>query len=230
MEIRTRIVKTLLGYPPHIRGVWAAIFFALIHWLFSELHWQQPGWEFMVATQSAVFQEGQWWRLWTTTLIHSDAKHFLSNISMGSIWVWLTVGYYGAWTTLIGTLIAIPIVYGATLKHLDGGLIGASGVVYFLGGVWLALFVFLERRRGLANRSLRAIGVGLVIFFPTSFDPAVSYRAHWYGFIAGVVWGAMVFLVFRKQYRALEVHEEVEVEPPEEVLGSAQPPAPPTFH
>ncbi|MBX9766436.1 MAG: rhomboid family intramembrane serine protease [Bdellovibrionales bacterium] len=239
MEIRTRIVKTLLGYPPHVRGIWAAIVFALINWLFSELHWQQKGWEFMVATPTTVFQEGHWWKLWTTTLIHSDAKHFLSNISMGSVWVWLTVGYYGVMTTLVGTLLAIPVIYGATLQLLEGGLIGASGVVYFLGGMWLALFVFLERRRGIANRTLRAIGVGLVIFFPTSFDPTVSYRAHWYGFLAGIVWGMMVFAVFRNRYRALEVHHEIEPELPEDFSGP--PPTailpntsgssvPPTFH
>ena len=216
LEIRTRIVKTLLGYPPLVRGVWAAIFFALLNWLFSELRWQQQGgWEFMVAGPSAVFQDGEWWRLWTTTVIHSDAKHFLSNISMGAVWVWLTVGYYGVMATLLGALLAIPVIYGATLKFIapGGGLIGASGVVYFLGGMWLALFVFLERSRPVWNRILRATGVGLVVFFPTSFDPSVSYRAHLYGFLAGLVWGAILFARFREPYRALEIHQEIEPDP-----------------
>lgn len=238
MEIRTRIVKTLLGYPPHGRGVWAALCFALLNWFFSEVRWQRGGWEFMVAEPPAVFQGGEWWRLWTTTVIHADAKHFLSNVSMGAIWVWLTVGYYGVAATLGGTLLFIPVIYGATLRFIapEGGLIGASGVVYFLGGMWLALFVFIERRRSLWNRILRAIGVGLVIFFPTSFDPSVSYRAHFYGLLAGLVWGAILFAKFKDQFRAREVRQEIEPELPEGPLDSLptepeiREPKPPTYH
>jgi len=79
-------------------------------------------------------------------------------------------------------------------------LIGASGVVFWMGGAWLALYVMIEVRRTLKQRLLRALGVGLLLFFPSeAFDPQVSYLTHAVGFAMGLVSGLLVYFINRKK-------------------------------
>ncbi len=81
-------------------------------------------------------------------------------------------------------------------------MIGASGVVFWMGGAWLALYVMIEVRRTLKQRLLRALGVGLLLFFPSeAFDPQVSYLTHAVGFAMGLVSGLLVYFINRKKYR-----------------------------
>ena len=75
-------------------------------------------------------------------------------------------------------------------------LIGVSGVVYWMGGVWLSLYFALDKRRTRIQRTLRIVGVALGVFMPaTAFDPSISYSAHLVGFILGLLYG--VFFYFR---------------------------------
>jgi rhomboid protease GluP len=80
-----------------------------------------------------------------------------------------------------------------------------SGVDFWLGGAWLVLYFLLERRKNFYQRSIRAIGVGLLLFFPAeAFDPSISYRTHLLGFGFGMLWGVGVFLLRHKEFRSAE--------------------------
>ena len=93
-------------------------------------------------------------------------------------------------------------------------LIGASGIVFWMGGFWLVLYYFLDTRRSLAQRTFRSIGVGLLLFMPAeAFDAGVSYQTHFVGFSLGVLCGLIYYWLKRSRFRSAEVIETVIEEP-----------------
>jgi hypothetical protein len=72
---------------------------------------------------------------------------------------------------------------------------------------WLTLYLLVQRRYSVAGRLLRCIGFALVVFFPTSFDPQVSYRTHAIGAGIGIVLGIGYFIIKKKKIREAEVLE-----------------------
>lgn len=176
----------------------------------------------MSASPNQVFNQGQAWRLFTTLFAHGDEKHLLSNSFYLFILATFLSGYYGVFTFPIAAFVGGALTNLITLWFMrnDSILIGASSMVFWMGGAWLTLYLLLDRRRTLFQRWLRATGVGLVLFFPTeAFDPTISYRAHFVGFVLGILWGLVVFYSRKKQFRASEVIEVV-VEKDNESVGS----------
>ena len=89
----------------------------------------------------------------------------------------------------------------------DISILGASGVVNVVGGMWLALFYMLSRQYRLSGRLLRAFGVGLLLFAPQEFRPNVAEKVHLAGLVIGVGAGLAWFLLHRRTFRAAEVWE-----------------------
>lgn len=88
-------------------------------------------------------------------------------------------------------------------------LLGASGMVYVLGGCWFTLYVLIEKRISPSYRIFRATAVCLAVMFPTSFEPHVSYRTHAIGLLFGIVTGTFIYLLnYRKISKALVLEEE----------------------
>ena len=99
-------------------------------------------------------------------------------------------------------------------------LVGASGVVYFLGAFWLGIYLFIERNKNISIRILRSLGVALILLGPTQFSPQVSYMAHWWGFVLGLLHSAVYFFLYKKKIRSfeeyrLEVFEDIGYKPSE---------------
>lgn len=170
----------------------------------------------MAASPEAVFGRQEYWRLWTTLFAHADLGHFVSNAFLFFILGFLLYGYFGSrlfplaaflWGGLINLLVL-------TTYPIDTRLIGASGVVYWLGGVWLVLYFFLSRQKNLSQRWLRTLGVSLMIFMPAeTFAPNVSYRTHFVGFALGLMVGGWHFWRNRDRFRQAEVREVIHEEP-----------------
>ena len=64
-------------------------------------------------------------------------------------WSYLNYGHFGFWVFPFGAFI-----FGALTNALavwtyppETVLLGASGLVYLLGGLWLTQYIFLERQR-----------------------------------------------------------------------------------
>ena len=192
--------------------------FVLIMVLLSGAYWQDffHAAETMAATKTQVFARHEYWRAWTTLFVHADGRHLISNSFLFFILGSLLAAYFGVFLVpfmalLFGGLTNLYVLSGMPGEVL---LIGASGMVFWMGGAWLTLYLLLERRRSLLQRFLRAFGVGLVLFMPAeAFDPTISYSSHGVGFISGVGWGLVYFLVKRKPLRQAEVFE---IEEPEE--------------
>src|SRR5690606_6577608 len=88
-------------------------------------------------------------------------------------------------------------------------LVGASGIVYLLAGCWLTLYALIDRRYEIKRRLLRAVGVCLVLLFPSTYAPATSYSAHAIGLAIGVLWALTFFLKNRTHIRTSEVIETI---------------------
>lgn len=188
-------------------------------------HWQANQW--MAATRTLVLEKHNWWRAWTALVVHADPKHLLSNSFLFFILGTFLFGYFGTWAFPV-----LPFVFGGLTNFFvlsrmspDVQLMGVSGVVFWMGGFWLVLYLMIDRRRTWAQRSLRAGGVALGIFMPTeAFDPGISYLSHLIGFVSGVTVGFVYYAINRQRFRAAEVIETVmEEDEPLEVNAVQEP-------
>lgn len=170
--------------------------FALAATLASVFSWYsddfQRAW---IGNPEAIFQRGEWYRLFTSMLLHSDIRHLLSNLLFLIPFGGLLTNYFG-WRIfpLAGVLIGIFAQYLSLKTYpLEANLLGASGLLYVLFGLWLALYYRAETQLKRRHRWLRIIGFGLVMLVPQQFQPEVSYRTHYIGLglglAAGIIYG-----------------------------------------
>lgn len=209
------IRETWLSRRPDPMGLAVAAFSTLLLLGGSLLHWLliERGFSGLAASGEAVFGRHEYWRLWTAVFAHSDAGHLLSNSLLFFILGGFLAGHFGVtlfpWLAfLFGGVINFASVasYAPEVR-----LLGASGVVFWLGGTWLALYLFLDRQRSGLQRTLRSVGVALALFVPSeAFDPSVSYRTHAIGFAVGVACGLAWYAIHRRRFRAAEVVEWIE--------------------
>lgn len=211
-----RILQTILTKPPRksaayvaILGLGFLVFGALIDWyvLGDERNW-------MPATRSLVFEKGEFWRLFTTLFVHADFGHLAANSLLYFILSYFLYGHFGfVLFPLTAWLLAIPMTAFALLSYrADTQLIGASGLVHLMGGLWLSLYFFIARNMSFSQRILRAGGVMLGIFFPTSFEPTTSYRTHFIGLGIGLLYGTIYYKMNESAFHA----DELVVDEPEE--------------
>lgn len=168
--------------------------------------------DWMPASREAVINQHQWWRLWTTLFAHADTGHLLSNLFLFFVMGYFLNGYFGIFVFPIAafalgglTNLLVLLTYSPEIK-----LIGASGVVYWLGGAWLGLYFLIDQKRTYFQRFLRAGGVALGIFWPaTAFDPNISYGAHLIGFLIGFVFGLLYYANKKDLFKSAIVYEWV---------------------
>ncbi|MGE0526256.1 MAG: rhomboid family intramembrane serine protease [Bdellovibrionales bacterium] len=216
-EIRAyQVIRaTWLSRKPGREAFPAAVYSVLAVAMGSVMAWRNfhGAAEWMPASREAVFMRGELWRLWTTTLVHADLGHLLSNGFLLFVLGYFLTGYFGLRVfPLMAVVMAGAIHAGALLTYRpEVRLVGASGVVFWMGGAWLILYFFLNRQKSLGQRALRALGVGLMLFAPSqAFDPDISYRTHAVGFGLGLLWGLVYYLLHRRTFRAAEVVETVQ--------------------
>ncbi len=215
-KYRFHVLKTLLSRPPRPQAGFWTVATTLALFAGSGLYWSQwrGSGSWMPASRRAVFENGEAWRLFTTLFAHADLGHLLANSLMYVILGYLLNGYFGnAVYPWLAWSLAIPMTALALLTYPPGTeLIGASGLVHLMGGLWLILYFQLSRDLRLTQRILRAMGVMLALFFPTSFEPNVSYRVHFIGLGVGLLSGALYFALNQRRLRAFE-ETELEYEP-----------------
>lgn len=175
--------------------------FSLIFWSnYAELAPQLP------ASGEQVLNQGQYWRLFTSIFVHADLQHLLSN-AIGIVGLgYLLFGYFGFMVYPCMTLVLGAVITMMSLATYppNTNLLGASGVVYFMAGFWLTLYVCLERRFSVSKRVLRATGFILIFLIPTSFNPETSYRTHAIGFGVGVIIAIVHFALNKTRFRQAE--------------------------
>ncbi len=146
-------------------------------------------------TDGTAQAHGQWWRLFTATLLHADLAHLAMNAVFGFVLIGLAMGRLG---TGVGLLAAFIAGAGGNvvgwLVHRDAhhGL-GASGVV--MGALGLLAVQSLPRLRKNPHAIKLAIGgivggVMLFILLGLNPEPQTDVVAHLGGFGSGLVLGA----------------------------------------
>ncbi len=216
------IKETWLSKKPAPLSAFISALFTFLLALISLIYWRDllHAQRWMTASNQAVFEHHEVWRAWTCLFIHADEKHLFSNSFLFFILGTFLGGHFGILIFPVLALFMGGLVNLIVLAQmpLEVQLLGASGIVYWMGGAWLILYFLLERKRTLFQRALRAIGVGLLLFIPAeAFDPSISYLSHSLGFFTGVFSGLIFYLTQRKMFLAAEV-KEVFIDEPEEPL------------
>lgn len=193
------------------------IFSLIVCYGMSFLYWNHPFGDYLAASPAKVFEMKEYWRLFTSSLIHADLSHFLSNSFMLAIMGYFVNYHYGfivfpSIAFLFGILINLVVIWN---YPADTSLVGASGIVYWLWGFWLILYIGIERHVPLARRLMKVSIVGLFILLPNEFRAQTSYYAHAVGLILGMAFGLIYFLIFAQRFYASEVWiEEIEYDDP----------------
>lgn len=158
------------------------------------------------ANGDLVFKQKEYWRAFTTTLLHADLNHLAHNAFFFTGLAALLHNYFGFWifpllSFLIGGLINLVALH---FYPPEVHLVGVSGVIYFMATFWLTLYILIEKRQTLLVRLIHAVAVSLIFLFPQVFQPEVSYLAHGLGAIMGIPAGIVYYVVNRQRIKARE--------------------------
>jgi rhomboid protease GluP len=177
----------------------------IFSWKFPEIGAQ------MRISHFAFFYFNEWHRAILCNFIHADLSHLLSNLYMFITLSYLVYSYLGGWVTFLIPIIFASLANIATVFFYDQHtmLLGSSTWIYALWGLWMPIYLILNRRYILPFRLVRLIGIGLIILFPTSFKPEVSYLAHFFGFLFGMI-GGVLYVYWQKDFiLGFEKYQEV---------------------
>ena len=146
----------------------------------------------------SVFTAGQWWRLFTATLLHADAMHLATNALFGFILLGFAAGCYGTGLGLLAAFLAGVAGNLASLalhgKSIRG--LGASGVVMgALGLVAVHSIAYLRKPPGSSKLFIGGLAGGVMLFTLLGLSPGTDTIAHFGGFVAGIVMGAFLALL-----------------------------------
>ncbi len=209
-----RLIKTHLSAKPRPWSHPLVSFILLCFLSLSLFCWIYPDqMPLFTASRDEIFKEHQFWRLFTTIAVHGDLRHFLSNSLFFWIFGFLLHSYFDFLVFPVLSLVFGAVTNALTLYYYPGPsiLIGASGVVYFMVGFWATAYFFIERKAHPLQRIVAALGVTLVLFFPTSYEPETSYLAHFIGFVLGTGVGTVYFFLNRSKIRKAEIWKVEEV-------------------
>ena len=138
---------------------------------------------------------GEWWRIFSAMLLHANAAHLVSNISLGVVLLGLAMGRYGSGAGLLAAYLAGAAgnLAGLVLYPPSHRSLGASGMV--MGGLGLLAVQSVPLlRRGVLGRKyvLRGLLAGLMLFVLLGLSPETDVVAHFGGFLAGLALGAVL--------------------------------------
>jgi rhomboid protease GluP len=220
-----RVLETLLSRKPRASSLEVAVLSISAILGVSLLAWWNGAdlLPTLAATSQGVLQEHEYWRLVTSIAVHADLEHFLSNAIFVAAFSYLLFGYFGFWVfPVLGVVMTGLAHYLSLLSYSHAvGLVGASGLVYWMTGFWLSMYLLVNRNLGLGTRVMRVVVVAMVVLLPTTFQENVSYRTHAIGFGLGVGSAFAYFLMYRESIRTAEV---VEVEEEDLYDDSKKPP------
>jgi rhomboid protease GluP len=220
-----RVRETLLSRKPREWSLEITALFLSMIMAISLLAWRNGAalLPTLAATSEGVLKQREYWRLLTAIAVHGDVMHVLSNAILLSLFTYLLFGYFGFWVFPVMSLAMAGLTnYIALLTYpSEVTLIGASGLVYWMAGFWLSMYLLVERSVGPGKRALRVGCVALLVLLPSSFQANVSFRTHAFGLGLGVVSALVYFRRNRESIRAAEVVElEEPFDDPEEILPS----------
>lgn len=199
---------------PNSNSYFVAAFSVIIFLAVSLMYWRNDFYltNFITAIPQNVFEGGEYWRLWTALFAHADIGHLFSNSLLFSVFAFFLYGYFGSFVFPFMALVFGGITNYLVLKTMPPTveLLGVSGVVYWMGAVWLTLYFLIETREVIFRRFIKTLGIAAVLFIPEAYHQNVSYLSHFIGFAFGVVFALFYYWWRRKEFKKAEVVELVE--------------------
>lgn len=180
-----------LNQIPDIRYLRPALILLLMFFAASLIHWSYPGLSPFELTRVSIFRDEQWWRLVTALFVHADMGHLAANTPLFLIFGWFLHAFFNWWVfplaaIVVGALSNLITIY---LMKDQGGLVGASGMLYGMVAMWMVLYIRFDTDHPLMMRVFRATGASILLMFPTTFHATTSYTAHGVGFLIGIIVG-----------------------------------------
>lgn len=167
------------------------------------------------ANPDQVFQHGEYWRLWSSILIHANPGHLLSNLILFIPLAFLLTNYFGFLFFPVVGLISGGGISALVLMTMpeNVSLVGISGVVSWMVGAWLTLFFLIDQRKSLKHRFALAVFLTLFLMVPESYKPEVSYLSHFVGFLFGILSALVLYFIqYQKiQNAAVWIREDVPI-------------------
>lgn len=205
---RGRLIKTWLSQKPEPMSNTVSLLVAFIIVVVTQAGWMWPRFgDLLTVSGASVFGEGQYWRPWTACFAHADIGHLLSNLLLLVVLGRYLVGHFGLFIYPVVAFVlggfANLVVLGTYEPSVE--ILGASGVVNVVGGLWLSLYFFISRQYRMGSRLVRTFGVLGLLFLPQEFRPHVADRVHFAGLVLGLTFGTIWFFVRRPVFRAAEV-------------------------
>ncbi len=195
------LTRTLLSQKPKSQS----IFLALVSYILLLLVFftNQRG---LAANGDIVYTQGEYWRAFTTSLMHADLVHLGHNTLFFLVFSVLLNNYFGFLVFPVLSLVFGGVINLVAFKVYDPQvyLVGISGVIYFMASFWMVMFITLERQKKLGQRIMIALAVSLILLWPETISVKVSYLAHALGVVFGIP-AALIYFQFQKQI--LRSHE-----------------------
>jgi len=142
---------------------------------------------------TAVFNQGEWWRLFTALTLHADLIHLLGNCLIGGMIIHLLSGIVGfgqCWLLLICTGACGNLVNIAIRRELHLS-VGFSTSVFAAIGVLTGLQLAHSSHRS-ARALLLPLGAGMgLLAFLGGEGGRTDLGAHLFGFACGIASGWM---------------------------------------
>ena len=182
------IKPTPLQFWPGFQSIWLPLTAVLLFIFASLPFWAQTPVQGLWVSKASLLSEP--WRLVTSLFAHADFSHLLSNSLPFVFLAWILSGYYGNKTFPIASLVAGLIANGLAIMTYESNvrLLGASGMVFAMYGIWLVLFLRLHGGLTAKSRLVRVIGFAALTLAPTGIteNTNISHAAHYFGLAAGV--------------------------------------------
>jgi len=226
-EIKTRrLVKNFLSHKKKNKALLWSLATLILCLIMSNIYWNlTPGvGDLLAASPNKVFKAKEYWRLFTSSFIHGDLAHFLSNSLMLALMGYFVNYHYGTLIFPLSGFIAGIFINFIVISNysMNTTLVGASGVVHYLWGYWLMLYIFIQHHIPLGRRLMKVTAVGIFILAPTEFKANVSYLAHFVGLILGILAGFCHYFLLREKIKSYEVWEEHVEEVDEDLAHEAE--------
>lgn len=173
---------------PQPLDFWPMTRLALLPGLLAGSLFWGVGWTDGAVSWLSLAKGHEYWRVFSALLAHADFSHALSNAPAILFLGWLLRGYFGF---LLFPVLAVAagaaanaLTVALSVPHMR--LLGASGMVYAMYGMWITLYVVQARDKPISRRIVHGVGVALLSLGPGWARENVSHLAHGTGFVLGV--------------------------------------------
>lgn len=196
---------------PKYSAGWGIGFLVLIAVILSAFEWFQFFRldQFIKVNPQLVFEKHQYYRLWTSLFVHGDSAHLIGNLALFIPLVYLLTAYFGFFVGLAAPLFFGGVINWIVLRNMPDMvyLIGISGVVNWLGAVWLTLFYFIDLRESRRRRFALVLFITFLLYVPSTYKPEISYISHVVGYVLGFIFAVIYYGLNRQKFKNSEIFE-----------------------